>query len=97
MQLRWTEQAAADLEAITNYLCENTPEHAERIVRTIYNAPGSLLKFPSRGRSGRKEGTRELVLLPLPYVWCTRLAATSSTSFASSTVLRIGRNSPRGR
>ena len=68
MQLRWTEQAAADLEAITNYLFENTPEHAERIVRTIYNAPGSLLKFPSRGRSGRKEGTRELVLLPLPYV-----------------------------
>jgi toxin ParE1/3/4 len=68
MQLRWTEQAADDLEAITNYLFENTPEHAERIVRTIYNAPASLREFPSRGRPGRKEGTRELVLLPLPYV-----------------------------
>ncbi len=68
MQLRWTEQAADDLEAITNYLFENTPEHAERIVRAIYNAPASLLEFPYRGRPGRKEGTRELVLLPLPYV-----------------------------
>lgn len=35
MQLRWTEQAADDLEAITNYLLENAPEHAERIVRTL--------------------------------------------------------------
>ena len=68
MQLRWTEQAADDLEAITNYLFENAPEHAERIVRTIYNAPPSLLEFPYRGRPGKKEGTRELVLLPLPYV-----------------------------
>ena len=68
MQLRWTEQAADDLEAITDYLLANAPEHAERIVRTLYNTPPLLLEFPHRGRPGRKEGTRELVLLPLPYV-----------------------------
>lgn len=68
MQLRWTELAADDLETITNYLFENTPEHAERIVRTVYNAPAALLEFPYRGRPGRKEGTRELLMLPLPYV-----------------------------
>ena len=68
MELRWTEQAADDLEAITNYLFENTPEHRERIVRTLYNAPASLLEFPHRERPGGKEGTRELVLLPLPYM-----------------------------
>lgn len=75
MQLRWTEQAADDLEAITNYLLENAPEHAERIVRTLYNAPLSLLEFPYRGRPGRKEGTRDLVLLPLPYVIVYNVAA----------------------
>jgi toxin ParE1/3/4 len=68
MQLRWTEQAVADLETIANYLFEKTPEHAERIVRTIYHAPSSLLEFPFRGRLGKKEGTRELVLAPLPYI-----------------------------
>jgi len=68
MQLRWTEQAADDLENIVNYLFEHAPEHAERIARTIYNAPSALLKFPHRGRQGRKEGTRELVLPPLPYL-----------------------------
>jgi plasmid stabilization system protein ParE len=56
------------LENIVTYLFEHAPEHAERIARTIYNAPTSLLTFPFRGRPGRREGTRELVLLPLPYV-----------------------------
>ena len=27
-----------------------------------------LLTFPNRGRPGKREGTRELVLAPLPYV-----------------------------
>jgi toxin ParE1/3/4 len=37
-------------------------------VRGIYNAPAALLTFPYRGRAGRKEGTRELVLSSLPYI-----------------------------
>lgn len=47
---------------------EDAPEHAERIVRTLYHAAPSLVEFPYRGRPGRKEGTQELLLLPLPYV-----------------------------
>lgn len=39
MELRWTEEAAADLESIANYLFEHTPENAERIVRMFYEAP----------------------------------------------------------
>jgi len=45
MQLRWTEQAADDLEAITDYLFANAPEHAERIVRTCHTYR-CLLRFP---------------------------------------------------
>ena len=37
-------------------------------MRAVYDAPGTLLTFPHRGRPGKKEGTRELVLSPLPYV-----------------------------
>jgi toxin ParE1/3/4 len=68
MELRWTEEAAADLERITDYLFQNVPERAAELVRGIYNAPAALLTFPYRGRAGKKEGTRELVLSPLPYI-----------------------------
>lgn len=68
MQLRWTEEAAQDLEHIANYLFEHAPKRATDLVRQIYNAPSELLAFPHRGRAGRKKGTRELVLSPLPYI-----------------------------
>ena len=68
MQLRWTEEAASDLEAIADYLFEQTPLHARHIVLEIYSAPEILTSFPMRGRIGRKLGTRELVLPSLPYV-----------------------------
>lgn len=68
MQLRWTEEAADDLESITDYLVDHAPDRAPELVRTIYDAPSTLLPFPNRGRPGKKEGTRELVLSPLPYI-----------------------------
>ena len=68
MELRWTEAAANDLEQIVTYLFENAPDRAEGLVLEIYNAPSALLTFPFRGRPGKKKGTRELVLSPLPYI-----------------------------
>ncbi len=67
-QLRWTEEAADDLERITDYLFESAPGRAAELVREIYDAPSALLTFPYRGRPGRKSDTRELVLSPLPYI-----------------------------
>jgi addiction module RelE/StbE family toxin len=74
MQLRWSEEAASDLERITNYLFKEAPQHAPELVRAIYKAPSALLTFPNLGRSGKKEDTRELVLSPLPYVIVYRIA-----------------------
>jgi toxin ParE1/3/4 len=68
MELRWTEEAADDLEQIADYLFLNAPGRAEATVRAIYGAPFGLLTFPHRGRPGKKEGTRELVLSGLPYI-----------------------------
>ncbi len=68
MQLRWTEEAADDLERIADYLLTHTLERASELVRAVYDAPSGLLTFPNRGRPGKKEGTRELVLSPLPYI-----------------------------
>ena len=68
MQLRWTEEAADDLEHIAGYLLTHTPSRAQDLIRAVYDAPSDLLTFPHRGRQGKKEGTRELVLSPLPYI-----------------------------
>lgn len=73
MELRWTEEAANDLEHITNYLFEHAPHRAEALVREIYDAAAVLAASPYRGRPGRKNGTRELVLTPLPYIIVYRI------------------------
>lgn len=68
MHLRWTEAATNDLQHIADYLFEQTPQHASRIITEIYEAPARLLNFPTMGRPGKAEGTRELVVTALPYV-----------------------------
>jgi hypothetical protein len=42
MQLRWTQEAAHDLDHITDYLFEHAPDRAAELVRTIYDAPATL-------------------------------------------------------
>ena len=39
-----------------------------KTVRTIFERVEQLVTFPHRGRMGREEDTRELVLSPLPYI-----------------------------
>jgi toxin ParE1/3/4 len=68
MLLRWTEAAANDLEKIADYLFEHAPDRADGVVRIVFNAGASLRTFPRRGRPGKKAGTRELVISPLPYI-----------------------------
>lgn len=68
MRIRWTPAAADDLESIANYLFEKTPENAARLIREIYSAPSSLVRFPGSGRVGKMAGTRERVVSGLPYI-----------------------------
>ena len=68
MQLRWTEEAANDLERIADYLLLHAPDRADQLIQRIYDAPSSLLTLPNRGRPRKLHGTREHILSPLPYV-----------------------------
>jgi toxin ParE1/3/4 len=69
MRIRWTEPAARDLTRICDYI-ENKSDGAtaRRIALAIYQGVEGLVPFPRRGRPGRRPGTRELVLLSLPYL-----------------------------
>jgi addiction module RelE/StbE family toxin len=68
MKVRWTLQAAEDLEQICHYIQQDNAEAALATGRRVYNHVVALESHPNRGRPGRVEGTRELVLSPLPYI-----------------------------
>lgn len=68
MVIRWTPEASTNLEDIALRIAQDKPEVSLQTVRDIFQRIEQLIAFPSRGRAGREEGTRELVLSPLPYV-----------------------------
>ncbi len=68
MRVRWTTDAAADLERICDYIAESSPESARRIAQAVVEGVAALHTFPNRGRPGRVKGTRELVFPPLPFL-----------------------------
>jgi toxin ParE1/3/4 len=75
MRLRWTPAAADNLEAIADYLTRHFPSFATNTIREIYDTVVSLRTLPQRGRIGREEGTRELVVARLPYIVVYRIKA----------------------
>ena len=75
MQVRWSLDAAQDLERIFTRINTESPDAAQRVVKSIYDRASALRIFPRGGRSGRIEGTRELPLPPLPFIIVYRLLA----------------------
>lgn len=68
MKVRWTRPAARDLEAIQDYIAQENPMVAGRLVATIRQRVQQLQEHPQLGRPGRVPGTRELVIGGTPYV-----------------------------
>jgi toxin ParE1/3/4 len=68
MQIRWTPEASASLEQISTRIARDNPVAALKTARTIFQQIEQLSTFPHRGRPGREEGTRELVISSLPYI-----------------------------
>jgi toxin ParE1/3/4 len=73
MEIRWSPQAAEDLERIARRILRDNPAAAREVVETLYNGITNLKTFPNRGRAGRIEGSRELVFPSLPYIVVYRL------------------------
>jgi toxin ParE1/3/4 len=71
MRVRWTELAARDLTAVSDYIGERDGAGAAcKVALRIYEGIAALAQFPYRGR---KEGTRELILAGTPYLAIYRL------------------------
>ena len=59
MRLRYSAQARRQIRAIGNYIAQDSPSAAKRVVARIREAARLLTKFPRIGRIGRATGTRE--------------------------------------
>jgi toxin ParE1/3/4 len=68
MRVRWTDPAQSDLFETPDYIARHNPAAAERVERPLVSAVASLAQQPRRGRPGRIEGTRELVIPRLSYI-----------------------------
>jgi toxin ParE1/3/4 len=64
----WTTLARQDVNAIWDFMEQRNPDEAEMVDSEILRSVEELLQFPKRGKPGRVKGTRELVVLGLPYV-----------------------------
>ena len=68
MRVRWTTEAADDLERICDYIALERPDSARRVAESVVERISELKAFPRIGRLGRVAGTREIAFPPLPYV-----------------------------
>lgn len=68
MQVRWLKSALRNLGDEAEYIAQDDPQAAARVVILIEDAVAMLSEHPALGRPGRVPGTRELVVVGTPYL-----------------------------
>ena len=61
-EVEWTEPARADLLAIVDYISDDNPDAAQRLMDDIEAKAAKLPEYPRLYRPGRVPGTREMVV-----------------------------------
>ena len=75
MKLRYTPRARSDLAEIHDYIAQDNPQAARRVVHIIRNAAEALAQNPLVGKAGRVAGTRELTVGRFPFMLAYRVGA----------------------
>jgi len=73
LKVRWTMPAANQFQAIFDYVSDENPEAAERMIRRIREAILATARMPQIGRIGRVKGTREITVSGTPYLVTYRI------------------------
>jgi toxin ParE1/3/4 len=68
MEIRWLDDALADIAQFHRYIATDNPRAAARVVERIQTAVRLLGDLPHSGRPGGWRGTRELVIPGTPYI-----------------------------
>ena len=67
MQIRWEEDALADLAALREYIEQDNSTAAQKVAQRILECVNLLADQPFLGEPGRIHKTRELVISNTPY------------------------------
>jgi plasmid stabilization system protein ParE len=78
MRVRLTRRAAAQLEAIFNYIARDNPAAAAAVAARIQERARRLAHFPYSGRPSGEPGIRVVVATPYPYLLCYHVNAKRS-------------------
>jgi toxin ParE1/3/4 len=74
MKVVWTRKASRHLRAAYDYWArESSPTAADMMLERVFSAVEQLERFPGAGRPGRVSGTRELVIVPTPFLVAYRV------------------------
>ncbi len=73
MQVKWLHRALRNLEQARNYVFPANPTAAQELIIKIQNAANQLENYPFMGKSGRVEGTKELIISNSPYILIYRV------------------------
>jgi len=68
MRVRWTRRAIRSLETLAEYIAQDRPSAAARMVERIRDTVDHLAENPDLGRAGRVPGTRELIVGGTPFI-----------------------------
>ena len=77
MQIRWQDDAINDLIQVRRFIAMDNPSAAARVADHIRSAVPELADQPGMGRPGRVPGTREKVLVDIPYIIAYRVEENS--------------------
>ncbi|MDH3600428.1 MAG: type II toxin-antitoxin system RelE/ParE family toxin [Candidatus Tectomicrobia bacterium] len=68
MTLKWTRRALRDMQHLHDYIAEDNPAAARRMVSRIRDASRHLRRNPHIGKTGRVVETRELTIAGTSYI-----------------------------
>ena len=67
--IRWTTEAANQLEVFVSRIRDDNPEAARALAQSLLDCIAQLETFPGLGRPGERTGTRELISSPYVIVY----------------------------
>lgn len=68
LNVRFQERALSDLQTIHDWIAQDDPRAADRVLLRIDQSISLLEKFPRIGRAGSVEETREISVPNTPYI-----------------------------
>ncbi len=74
MKLRWMPQARADLQAIYDYIAEDSSQNAARMIERLLDRAERMVDFPQSGRmvpEYQREDIREVIESPYRIIYRT--------------------------